>query len=125
MWPDMSMRSNKLEKFPLGCCKKANSAQRLGRAVGQRPRPLLATFASVSEKHHFLQWSSDLRREGFQLDDNFTRKQQQEREELNNFVCLKAEGYKPYFGGLQLKFHYKVKTRRCKKGEADNKSLAF
>ena len=33
----------------------------------------LSTFASVSEKHHVLQWPSDLRTKGIQIADNLTR----------------------------------------------------
>ena len=91
------------------------AVQRLGRTVGERPRPLHVTFACVSEKHCFLQYSSDLRVEDIRIDDDLTRKQQQEREELSNdFVCLKAKGYRPYFRGSQLKYCYKDKTQSCK-----------
>ncbi len=94
--------------------------------VGQRhtgndtSRPLRLTFSSLSEKHEFLQIAKELRAKGIRVDDDFTRAQQQQRENLSDdFSALKRNGHKPFFRGSELKYYFADKMHTCEKGRAN------
>ena len=72
-----------------------DSTQRLGRLPTKhgKPRPLRACFTTLRSKHEFLTHAKELRETlGIRCDDDLTRKQQQQREELSaDFLSLKAK----------------------------------
>ena len=64
-------------------------------------------------------YTKELRQTGIRVDDDITRLQQQQRQELDDdFKILKAKGYKPFFRGSQLKCRVNNKLRLCSKGQA-------
>ncbi len=83
-------------------------------------RPLCLTFSSLSEKHEFLQIAKELRAKGIRVDDDLTRAQQQQRENLSDdFSALKRKGHKPFFRGSELKYYFADKMHTCEKGRAN------
>jgi len=81
--------------------------ERLGRFSpnNRKPRPVLIGFASIEDKHKFLQ--------------------QEERDTLSaDFQALKGTGYKPFFRGSVLMYRHDDKPCVCKKDKADTVPLA-
>ncbi|DBA74999.1 TPA: hypothetical protein ACH3X1_010342 [Trebouxia sp. C0004] len=69
------------------------NAERLGKFSADRtkPRPV---FSSLIHRHIFLRFSKDFRQAGFRLDNDLTRSQQTERNNLSlDFQSLKTKGY--------------------------------
>ena len=100
--------------------------ERIGRVSAgiQKARPIRVTFHAMYQKHAFLAYTKDLRQAGIRVDDDLTRLQQQQRQDLDgDFKILKAKGCKPFFRGSQLKCHVNNKLRFCSKGQA-TESLA-
>lgn len=62
-----------------------DSYQRLGGHSAKRrnPRPVRLCFNTLKEKHEFLSIAKDLRKLGIRCDDDLTRMQKQQREELS------------------------------------------
>ncbi|KAL8987771.1 MAG: hypothetical protein Q9169_008653 [Polycauliona sp. 2 TL-2023] len=85
-----------------------DSVHRLGRysAKQSKPRPLKLCFSTIQEKHEFLKIAKDLRTsKGIRCDDDLTRLQQQQREDLSaDFQTLKSKGYTPFLRGSQLRY---------------------
>ena len=83
------------------------SAYRLGKLkqdqqdrLQLKPRAMLVELTSVAAKHTAFQASSRLRAARIRLDEDLTPQQMQQRRGLSaGFQCLKARGYKPFFGG--------------------------
>ncbi len=101
--------------------------ERLGRFSpnNRKPRPVLIGFASIEDKHKFLQLSKQLRQSGLRLDDWLTERQQEERDTLSaDFQALKGKGYKPFFRGSVLMYRHNDKPCVCKKDKADTVPLA-
>ena len=101
--------------------------ERLGRFSpnNRKPRPVLIGFASIEDKHKFLQLSKQLRQSGLRLDDWLTERQQEERDTLSaDFQALKGTGYKPFFRGSVLMYRHDDKPCVCKKDKADTVPLA-
>ena len=95
--------------------------ERIGRvSVGtEKARPMRITFHAMWQKHTFLAYSKDLRQAGIRVDDDLTRLQQQQRQDLDgDFKILKAKGCKPFFRGSQLKYHVNNELCLCSKGQA-------
>ena len=95
--------------------------ERIGRvSVGsEKARPIRITFHTMFHKHAFLAYAKDLRQAGIRVDDDLTRLQQQQRQDLDcDFKILKAKGCKPFFRGSQLKCHVNNELRSCSKGQA-------
>ncbi len=83
-------------------------------------RPLRLTFSSLCEKHEFLQIAKELRAKGIRVDDDLTRAQQQQRENLSDdFSALKRKGHKPFFRGSEMKYYVADKMHTCEKGRAN------
>ena len=84
-----------------------------------KPRPIRVCFKTLDSKHEFLKIAKDLRPGGIRLDDDLTRLQQQEREQLSaDFNSLKSKGHKPFFRGSSLKFRHADKMHTCKRNGA-------
>ena len=74
---------------------------------------------SAHSKHEFLKIAKDLRTKGIRCDDDLTRLQQQEREQLStDFNTLKSKGHKPFFRGSSSKFRHADKMHTCKRNGA-------
>ncbi|DBA90840.1 TPA: hypothetical protein ACH3X1_004039 [Trebouxia sp. C0004] len=102
------------------------TAERIGKFSADRttPRPVRLVFSTLIHRHIFLRFSKDFRQAGLRLDDDLTRSQQIERNNLSlEFQSLKSKGYQPYFRGLLLHYHSENKTHTCGKGKADRVQL--
>ena len=100
---------------------EVDSFHRLGRpsAKCSKPRPIRVCFKTLDSKHEFLKLAKGLRSHGIRCDDDLTRLQQQEREQLStDFNTLKSKGHKPFFRGSSLKFRHADKMHTCKRNGA-------
>ncbi len=100
-------------------CEGADWGQvRLGRHCPdqERPRPIRVVFKSLDDKHTFLKHAKHLKTVSLRYDDDLTRLQQQQRQDMAaDFDTLKSKGHKPYYGGSSLKFRHADKTRTRKR----------
>ena len=79
----------------------------------------MCTFGSNNDKHAFLKHAKHLKEVGFRYDDDLTRLQQKERQDLSaDFNTLKTKGHKPFYRGSSLKFRHADKTRTCRRNGA-------
>ena len=86
----------------------------------KRPRPIRIVFGSVNDKHTFLKYAKHLKDVGLRYDDDLTRLQQQQRQDLSaDFDTLKTKGHKAFYRGSALKFRHADKTRTCKRNGAN------
>ena len=78
--------------------------ERLGKLVPRhdRPRPLRITFANEVQKHGSLKCSKEFRAAGIRPDDDLTKSQQKQRNDLSGDFQLLKRGYRPYFRGSRL-----------------------
>jgi len=91
---------------------------RLGRYCPdqKRPRPIRLVFKSMDDKHTFLKHAKHLEAASLRYDDDLTRLQQQQRQDMAaDFDNLKSKGHKPFYRGCSLKFRHADKTRTCKR----------
>ena len=116
-----------LDRFLFECmpdfdtCEHDWKMQRLGTYCHdqKRPRPVRMTFGSNNDKHAFLKHAKHLKEIGFRYDDDLTRLQQKERQDLSaDFNTLKTKGHKPVYRGSSLKFRHADKTRTCRRNGA-------
>ena len=94
--------------------------QRVGKLLTgkQKARLLRVTFNSLYVKHQLLSHAKDLREAGIRIDDDLTRKQQDERQTFDSdFKQLKVKGYKPFFRGSQLRYQCNGQLFSCNKGQ--------
>ncbi len=88
-------------------CEGANWSQlRLGTyCPGQeRPRPIRVIFKSMDDKHTFLKHAKHLKEVSLRCDDDLTRLQQQQRQDMSaDFDILKSKGHKPFYRGSSSK----------------------
>ncbi|DBB07797.1 TPA: hypothetical protein ACH3X3_009211 [Trebouxia sp. C0006] len=100
-------------------CEGADWEQvRLGRHCPdqERPRPIRVVFKSLDDKHTFLKHAKHLKTVSLRYDDDLTRLQQKQRQDMAaDFDTLKSKSHKPYYGGSSLKFRHADKTRTCKR----------
>ena len=88
---------------------------------GSKPRPLRLRFRSQTDKHDFVVMAKALRTMGIRCDDDLTRAQQKEREDLSaDFLELKSKGYSPFFRGSQLRYRSHEKVLTCKRNQSHN-----
>ena len=86
----------------------------------KRPRPVRLIFATMSDKHVFLKHAKHLKEVGLRYDDDLTRLQQKQREDMSaDFSTLKSKGHKPFYRGSSLKFRHAEKTHTCKRDKAN------
>ncbi len=101
---------------------KIETCVRLGKLTSEqkRPRPMRLAVYSEIDKHLFLKYVKELRqRGGVRCDDDLTKLQQKERQELSaDFETLKQKGHQPFFRGAVLKYRHADKTRNCRPGQA-------
>jgi len=72
---------------------KIFQAKRVGRICEERPRPIKVTMASVQDKHQLLGRNKLLKGSHFFLDEDLTKKQQEERrDEVEKIRIAKNEG---------------------------------
>ncbi len=85
----------------------------------ERPRPIRIYFKSLTDKHTFLKHAKHLKEINLRYDDDLTRSQQRQRQDMAaEFDTLKSKGHKPFYRGSSLKFRHANKTRTCKKHRA-------
>jgi len=100
-------------------CEGADWAQvRLGTYCQEkeRPRPIHVILKSMEDKHTFLKHAKHLKEVNLKYDDDLTRLQQQQRQDMSaDFDILKSKGHKPFYRGSSLKFRHADKTRTCKR----------
>jgi len=98
-------------------CEGAQWAQsRLGTYCPDqnRPRPIRVLFRSMNDKHTFLKHAKHLKEVNLRYDDDLTRLQQKQRQDMSaGFDTLKSKGHKPFYRGSSLKFRHADKTRTC------------
>ena len=82
----------------------------------ERPRPIRIHFESLSDKHTFLKHAKHLKEIILRYDDDLTRLQQRQRQDMAaDFDTLKSKGHKPFYRGSSLKFRHADKIRTCKR----------
>ena len=104
------------------CLRFAWEQERLGTYCPNKkgPRPIRVMFDSLDDKHAFFKHAHHLKDVGLRYDDDLTRLQQQQRQELSaDFNILKSKGYKPFYRGSSLKFRNADKTFTCKRDGAN------
>ena len=70
----------------------------------------------MEDKHTFLKHAKHLKEVNLKYDDDLTRLQQQQRQDMSaDFDILKSKGHKPFYPGSSLKFRHADKTRTCKR----------
>ncbi len=85
-----------------------------------RPRPIRVLFKSMNDKHAFLKHAKHLKEVSLRYDDDLTRLQQKQRQDMSaDFDTLKSKGHKPFYRGSSLKFRHADKTRTCKRHGAN------
>ena len=68
------------------------------------PLPVGMIFDTKNDKHTFLKHAKHLKEVGLRYDDDLTRLQQSQRQELSTDLdTLKTNGYKPLYRGSALK----------------------
>ena len=76
-------------------------------------------------KHFFLKHAKHLREVGLRCDDDLTRLQQSERQDLSaDFNIIRTKGHKPFHRGSSLKFRHADKMCTCKRNGANAASVA-
>jgi hypothetical protein len=81
-----------------------------------RPRPIRVQFRSMNDKHTFLKHAKHLKEVSLRYDDDLTRLQQKQRQDMSaDFDTLKSKGHKPFYRGSSLKFRHADKTRTCRR----------
>jgi len=66
-------------------------------------KPHSNTFRGHAARHALLKYAKELRTPGIRVDDDLTRRQQQQMFNLDNvFKSLRSKGYRPRFRGAQL-----------------------
>ena len=78
------------------------------------------TFGSNDDKQ--LKHAKHLKELGSRYDDDLTRLQQKERQDLQlsaDFNTLKTRGHKPFYRGSSLKFRHPDKTHTCRRNGAN------
>ena len=74
----------------------------------------------MDDKHTFLKHVKHLKEVGLRYDDDLTRLQQKQRQDLSaDFNTLKSTGHKPIYRGSSLKFRHADKTRTCERDGAN------
>ena len=74
----------------------------------------------MKDKHTFLKHAKHLKEVGLRYDDDLTRLQQKQRQDLSeDFNTLKSNGHQPFYRGSSLKFRHADKTRTCKRDGAN------
>jgi len=100
-------------------CEGAQWAQsRLGTYCPDqnRPRPIRVLFKSMDDKHTFLKHAKHLKEVNLRYDDDLTRLQQKQRQDMSaDFDTLKSNGHQPFYRGSSLKFRHADKTRTCRR----------
>ena len=82
----------------------------------KRPRPIRVHFKTLSDKHTFLKYAKHLKQVNLRYDDDLTRFQQKQRQDMAaDFDTLKSKGHKPFYRGSSLKFRHVDKMRTCKR----------
>ena len=77
----------------------------------ERPRPVRMQFNSMNDKHIFLKHAKHLKEVNLRYDDDLTRLQQRQRQDMAaDFDTLKSKGHKPFYRGSSLKFRHADKT---------------
>ena len=72
-----------------------------------RPRPIRVLFKSMDDKHTFLKHAKHLKEVNLRYDDDLTRLQQKQRQDMSaDFDTLKSKGHKPFYRGSLLKFRH-------------------
>ena len=75
---------------------------------------------SMKDKHTFLKHAKHLKEVGLRYDDDLTRLQQKQRQDLSeDFNTLKSNGHHPFYKGSSFKFRHADKTRTCKRDGAN------
>jgi len=100
-------------------CEGAQWAQsRLGTYCPDqnRPRPIRVLFKPMDDKHTFLKHAKHLKEVNLRYDDDLTRLQQKQRQDMSaDFDTLKSKGHKPFYRESSLKFRHADKTRTCRR----------
>ncbi len=82
----------------------------------KKPRPIRLVFKSMTDKHAFLKHAKHLTEVSLRYDDDLTRLQQKQRQDMSaDFDTLKSKGHKPFYRGSSLKFRHADKTRTCRR----------
>ncbi len=82
----------------------------------ERPRPIRIHFNLLGDNHTFLKHAKHLKGVNLRYDDDLTRFQQRQRQDMAaDFDTLKSKGHKPFYRGSSLKFRHADKTRTCNK----------
>ena len=77
-------------------------------------------FKTMNDKHTFLEYAKHLKEVGLRYDDDLTRLQQKQRQDMcTDFDILKSNGHKPFYRGSSLKFRHADKTCTCKRDGAN------
>ena len=87
-------------------------------------RPIRLIFDTKKDKHFFLKHASHLEEVGLKYNDDLTRSQQSERQDLSaDFSILTTKGHKPSYRGSSLMFRHADKLCTCKRNGANTASV--
>jgi preprotein translocase subunit SecD len=94
------------------------TARRMGKKRGSKPRHVLLTFSSNTQKHAVLKHAKELRKKGLFLDSYLTEAQLTTRKQLGRFYHgLKAGNLRPFWREDRLHYTMDGKLCRFRKGD--------
>ena len=93
--------------------------------AGKGKNWLVTVLDTKKDKHFFLKHTKHLKEVSLRYDDDLTRLQQSERQDLSaDFNILRTKGHKPFYRGSSLKFRHAGKMCTCKRNGANAASVA-